>query len=86
MWKSKFLEERIAYALRHADGGTPIGDICRQLWVSVATFRGARQRARSAARRSLCCGVRTRTHGLQIVQYVLRLPIERHICQVTRPV
>ena len=37
MKKSKFSEERIAYALRQADGGTPVGDVCRQLRVSGAT-------------------------------------------------
>jgi len=38
MKKSKFAEEQIAYALRQADGGTPVGDVCRQLGVSEATF------------------------------------------------
>ena len=38
MKKSKFSEEQIAYALRQADGGTPVGDVCRQLAVSEATF------------------------------------------------
>jgi hypothetical protein len=36
--KSKFSEEQIAYALRQTDGGTPVGDACRQLGVSEATF------------------------------------------------
>ncbi len=38
MKKSKFSEEQIAYALRQADSGTPVGDVCRQLGVSEATF------------------------------------------------
>ena len=38
MKRSKFSEEQIAYALRQADGGTPVGDVCRQLGVSEATF------------------------------------------------
>ena len=38
MKKSKFSEEQIAYALRQADGGTPVGDVCWQLGVSEATF------------------------------------------------
>ncbi len=38
MKRSKFSEEQIAYALRQADAGTPVGDICRQLGVSEATF------------------------------------------------
>jgi len=38
MKKSKFTEEQIAYGLRQADSGTPVGDVCRQLGVSEATF------------------------------------------------
>lgn len=36
MKESRFSEERIAYALRQADGGTPVGDVCRQLGVAEA--------------------------------------------------
>ena len=38
MKRSKFTEEQIAYALRQADTGTPVGDVCRQVGVSEATF------------------------------------------------
>lgn len=38
MKQSKFSEEQIAYALRQADTGTPVGDVCRQVGVSEATF------------------------------------------------
>ena len=32
------IEEQITYALRQAEGGTPVSDVCRQLGVSEATF------------------------------------------------
>ena len=38
MKKSKFSEEQIAYALREAEGGRPVADVCRQMAVSEATF------------------------------------------------
>ena len=38
MKRSRFTEEQIAYALRLAEGGTPVVDACRQLGVSEATF------------------------------------------------
>lgn len=34
MKRSKFSEEQIVYAIRQADAGTPVGDLCRQLGVS----------------------------------------------------
>jgi putative transposase len=38
MKRSKYTEEQITYALREAEGGTPVGDVCRQLGFSEATF------------------------------------------------
>lgn len=38
MMRSRFSEEQIVYALRLADGGTPVADVCRQLGVSEATY------------------------------------------------
>ena len=38
MKRSKFSEEQIVYTIRQAEAGTPVGDLCRQLGVSDATF------------------------------------------------
>ena len=38
MKRSKFTEDQVAYALRQAESGTPVADVCRQLGVSEATF------------------------------------------------
>ena len=38
MKKSRFCEEQIAYALRLAESGTPVVDVCRQIGVSEATY------------------------------------------------
>ena len=38
MKRSKFNEEQVAYALRQAESGTAVADVCRQLGVSEATF------------------------------------------------
>jgi putative transposase len=36
--RSRFSEEQIAYALRLAESGTPVVDVCRQVGVSEATY------------------------------------------------
>ena len=38
MKRKRFSEEQIAYALRMADGGTPVMDVCRQIGISEAMF------------------------------------------------
>jgi transposase-like protein len=38
MKHSRYSEEQVAYALRQVEAGTPVGDVCRQLGVSEATF------------------------------------------------
>ena len=38
MPKKRFSEEQIAFALRQAESGTPVGDICRKMGVADATF------------------------------------------------
>ncbi len=38
MKKTRYTEEQIAFALRQAEAGTPVEDVCRKLGVSEATF------------------------------------------------
>jgi putative transposase len=38
MKKSRFTEEQVAYALREAESGTPVSDVCRQMGIAEATF------------------------------------------------
>ena len=38
MKKSKFTEEQIAFALRQAESGTTVGEVCRKMGFSEATF------------------------------------------------
>ena len=38
MKRSRFSDEQIAYALRQAESGTAVADVCRQIGISEATF------------------------------------------------
>jgi len=38
MKRKRFTDEQIAMALRQAEGGTPVPDVCRQLGVREASF------------------------------------------------
>ena len=44
MKTSKFTDEQIPMALRQAEAGTPIGEICRKLGVSEQTFHRWKKR------------------------------------------
>jgi transposase-like protein len=50
MRTSRFTEEQITLALRQADAGTPVDDICRKLEITETTFyRWKRKYGRAAA-------------------------------------
>ena len=38
MKKKRFTEEQIAFALRQEESGIPVGEVCRKMGVSEATF------------------------------------------------
>ncbi len=38
MKRSRYTEEQIAFALRQAEGGTPVGEVCRKMGISEQTF------------------------------------------------
>lgn len=44
MKKSRFTEEQIAFALKQAETGTRIDEICRKMGISDATFYNWRQK------------------------------------------
>jgi putative transposase len=65
MKSSKFSEEQIAYALRQAESGTAVADVCRQIGVSEATFYVWKKKFAHLGVSELrgCASSRTRTGG-----------------------
>lgn len=44
MKKSRYTEEQIAFALKQAELGTPVDEVCRKMGVSDATFYNWRKK------------------------------------------
>lgn len=44
MKKSKFTEEQIAFALKQAESGTRVEEVCRKIGISQATFYAWRKK------------------------------------------
>lgn len=44
MKKSKYTEEQIAFALKQAELGTPVEEVCRKMGISDATFYNWRKK------------------------------------------
>jgi putative transposase len=42
--KSRYTEEQIAFALKQAELGTPVAEVCRKMGISDATFYNWRQK------------------------------------------
>jgi transposase-like protein len=65
MKRSRYSDEQIAYALRQAETGTAVADVCRQFGISDATFYVWKKKYANLGRRSYvncgCCARRTRS-------------------------
>ena len=63
MNRSRYSEEKIPYALKLAESGTAVGDVCRQMGISEATFTSGRRSTAVSVWRSsasfVSCGMRT---------------------------
>ena len=62
MPKKRFTDEQIAFALRQAEAGTTVGEICRKLGVAEATFyRWSKEDQETVrwtvSRRTVCAGM-----------------------------
>ena len=79
MKKSRFTEEQITYALRQADSGTPIGDVCRQLGVSEASFYHWRKKFGNLGVSGLREMRQLREENARLKRLVADLTLDKHI-------
>jgi putative transposase len=81
MKKSRFTEEQITYALRQADSGVPVADVCRQLGVSEATFYIWKRKYGSLGVSELRQLRQLRDENARLKRLVADLTLDRHILQ-----
>ena len=81
MKKSKFTEEQILFALKQADAGQLVGDVCRQMGVSEATFYLWKKRYGNLGLLEVRELRQLRDENARLKRLVADLTLDRHILQ-----
>jgi putative transposase len=81
MSKKAHTEEQILRALRQAEGGTRVADICREHGVSEATFYVWKKKYGSLALNELRELRQLREENAKLKRLVADLSLDRHILQ-----
>ncbi len=81
MKKSRFAEEQVAYALRQAEAGTPVADVCRQMGIAEATFYIWKKKYASLGVTELRKLRQLEDENARLKRVVADLTLDRHILQ-----
>lgn len=79
MKRSKFSESQVTYALRQAESGTPVSDVCRQLGVSEATFYNWKRKYAGLGITELRELRQLREENAKLKRLVADLTLDKHI-------
>ena len=85
MKKSRFTEEQIAYALRRAEAGTPVSDVCRQLGVSETSVYVWKKKYGHLGVTELRKPRMVEEENARLKRVVADLTLDRHILNFTHP-
>jgi putative transposase len=84
MRESTFTEEHIAYALRQAEAGMPVLDVCRKLGISEQTFYRWKKKFAGMGIAELRRLRQLEDENRQLKQLVADLTLDRHMLQGCR--
>jgi len=81
MKRKRYTDEQIAYALRQAEAGTPVTEICRRMDVSQQTFYTWRRKFAGMGVAELRELRQLREENKKLKQLVADLSLDKHILQ-----
>jgi putative transposase len=81
MKKSRFSEEQIVFALRQAEGGTPVVEICRKLGVTEQTFYRWKRKFAGLGVAELRRLRQVEEENRKLKQLVADLTLDKHMLQ-----
>jgi putative transposase len=81
MKRSRYSEEKILYALKQAESGTPVGDVCRQMGISEATFYVWKKKYGGLSLTELRELRQLREENAKLKRLVADLTLDRHVLQ-----